>query len=142
MRPRGTAAELERRRRRAVRLLDEGEDPQLIARLLGVARTSLYRWRKAAQHGWGGLSAKRHPGRRPRLTIEQLADLEVLLLQGAQAHGWPNKLWTAERVTRLTRQEFGIAHPPEHVRKILKRRLRGTSHKPQRRARERNSKEV
>jgi transposase len=142
MRPRGTAAELERRRRRAVKLLDEGEDPQLIARLLGVARTSLYRWRKAAQHGWGGLSAKRHPGRTPRLTIEQLADLEVLLLQGAQAHGWPNNLWTAERVTRLIRQEFGIDHHPEHVRKILKRRLRWTSHKPQRRARERNSKEV
>src|SRR3954470_6251859 len=35
-RPIGTAAELERRRRRAVELLDQGESPSTIARILGV----------------------------------------------------------------------------------------------------------
>lgn len=142
MRTIGTAAELERRRRHAVGLLNQGEAPQLVARLLGVARSSLYRWRKAAVAGPQGLDAKRHPGRTPRLTHDQLAELHVLLLQGAKRHGWANDLWTAGRVTHLIRQHFGVTHHPEHVRKLLKRRLGWTSHKPQRQARERNAKEV
>ena len=44
MRPKGNAEELERRRRRAVQLMREGESPTLIARILGVSRQSLYRW--------------------------------------------------------------------------------------------------
>jgi transposase len=123
-------------------LLNAGESPQQIAHMLGVARTSLYRWRKAAVNGPAGLAAKPHPGRTPRLRMEQLAHLEVLLLQGAQRHGWGNDLWTAERVTEVIRREFGVTHHPEHVRKILKQRLDWTSHKPQRRARERNAAEV
>jgi transposase len=142
MRTIGTAAELERRRRRAVGLLNQGEEPKLVARLLGVAPSSLSRWRKMAAADPNALNAKPHPGRTPRLTHEQLAELQVLLLQGAQRHGWANDLWTADRVTQLIRRHFGVAHHPEHVRKILKQKLGWTSHKPQRRARERNSREV
>jgi DDE superfamily endonuclease/Winged helix-turn helix len=64
------------------------------------------------------------------------------LLQGAQAHGWRNQLWTAARVARLIQQHFGLDYHPEHVRKILKQRLGWTSQKPKRKARERNDKEV
>src|SRR5262249_10651774 len=49
--------------------------------------------------------------------------------------------WTAERVTRLVREHFYITYHPEHVRKILKRRLHWTSQKPRRKPRERNDKE-
>jgi DDE superfamily endonuclease/Winged helix-turn helix len=56
--------------------------------------------------------------------------------------GWPNQLWTAARVARLIERHFRIAYHPEHVRKILKRRLGWTSQKPRRQARERNYKEV
>jgi transposase len=44
-------------------------------------------------------------------------------LDGATAHGWPNGLWTAARVAEVIRRHFGLTYPPEHVRKILKRRL-------------------
>jgi transposase len=142
MRTIGTAAELERRRRHAVGLCNQGEKPKLVARLLGIDRSSLYRWRKAAAVSIDRLDAKPHPGRTPRLNDDQLAQLQVLLLQGAQTHGWSTDLWTADRVTQLIRREFGIDHHPEHVRKILKQRLNWTSHKPQRRARERDAKEV
>src|SRR5262249_26647386 len=67
--------------------------------------------------------------------------LERLLRQGAKKHGWPNELWTADRVARLIRQRFGVSFHPEHVRKILKRRLGWTSQKPRRKARERVDKE-
>jgi len=119
----GTPAELERRRRRAVVLMSQGESPTVLARILGVGRPSLYRWQKAARSHADGLAAKSHPGPTPRLSDAQLAQLEGLLLQGASAHGWANELWTAARVADVIRRHFGVSFHPEHVRKILKRRL-------------------
>jgi transposase len=142
MRTPGTAAELERRRRRAVALLDQGEAPTVIARVLGVHRTSLYRWRQQDRGTVRGRAAQPHPGRAPRLDEGQLVELESLLFDGPQEHGWPNQLWTAGRVTLLIQRHFGITFHPEHVRKILKHKLGWTSQKPQRRARERNDLEI
>jgi transposase len=122
-RPIGTPAELERRRRRAVELLAQGESPTDVARILGVRRNSLYRWNSQARFRPDGLAAKPHPGPTPRLNDAQLTHLEDLLLEGATAHGWHNDLWTAARVTELIRRHFGSTFHPEHVRKLLKRRL-------------------
>jgi transposase len=140
-RPFGSAAELERRRRRAVDLVDQGESPSTVARILGVHETSVHRWRRLARTP-RGLDAKPQPGPPVRLTDVQLRHLEQLLLQGAQQHGWPNQLWTAQRVAALIRRHFAVDYHPEHVRKILKQRLNWTSQKPQLRAREQNDKEV
>jgi len=141
MRPKGTAAELERRRRRAVALVEQGESPTVVARLLGVRPSSIHRWRRMAREQQG-LDPKPNAGRPPRLSNYHLRKLERLLRQGAKKHGWPNQLGTADRVARLIRQRFGISLHPEHVRKILKQRLNWTSQKPRRKAREQNDKEV
>jgi transposase len=141
MRPKGTAAELERRRRRAVELVEQGESPAVVARILGVRTTSLHRWRRLARKPHG-LDARPVPGPTPGLSDYHLRKLERFLLQGAHKHGWPNQLWTADRVAHLIRDRFGISYHPEHVRKILKQRLGWTSQKPQLRAREQNDKEV
>lgn len=141
MRPKGTSAELERRRRRAVELVEQGESPTRVARILGVRPASLHRWRRMARKPHG-LDARPIPGRAPRLSHYQLGKIERLLRQGAKKHGWPNQLWTADRVARLIQQRFGVSFHPEHVRKILKQRLGWTSQKPKRKARERNDKEV
>ena len=138
MRPIGTAEELERRRRRAVELMDQGESPTVIARILGVCRSSLYRWRALARSTPNGLTSKPHPGPKPRLNADQMTQLEGLLKEGAKAHGWKTQLWTADRVADLIQRRFAIRFHPEHARKILKRRLKWTSQKPQRRARERD----
>jgi transposase len=122
-RPIGTPAELERRRRRAVDLMNQGESPTVISRVLGVARPSLYRWCQAALARPEGLAARPHPGPTPRLSDEQLIHLEDLLLDGATSHGWPNELWTATRVTEVIRRHFHVTFHPEHVRKMLKGRL-------------------
>lgn len=141
MRPKGTAAELERCRRRAVELVEQGESPTVVARILGVRTPSIHRWRRMAQKPHG-LDARPIPGPTPRLSNYHLRKLERLLRQGAKKHGWPNELWTADRVARLIHERFGVSFHPEHVRKILKRRLGWTSQKPKRKARERNDKEV
>jgi transposase len=140
-RPIGTAAELERRRRRAVELLEQGESPSTIARILGVHETSVHRWRRHARTG-PGLGAKPHPGRKPRLSPDLWAYVERMLLEGAKHHGWRNNLWTAARVATLIERHFGVRYHPEHVRSVLKERLNWSSQKPQLRAKEQNDKEV
>ena len=117
-RPFGTAAELERRRRRAVALVTGGESRADVARILGVHPKTLARWLRAARQPHG-LDPSPHPGRTAALSDEQLRQLEQLLTQGAKAHGWHNELWTAARVARLIERDFGIEYHPEHVRKLL-----------------------
>jgi transposase len=136
MRPHGTPDELARRRERAVAAYHEGQAPTTIARVLGVDRGTVHRWVRQARTP-GGL-APIPIVRPPRLSDAQLAALERLLLQGATRHGWPTDLWTAARVAALIERHFGVRHHPEHVRKLLKRRLGWTSQKPQRKARERD----
>ena len=127
-----TRRELEHRRRRAVAAVAEGNKPATVAKVLGVDRGTVYRWLRMARRPHGLDAKPLH--RDPALSDPQLRQLEQLLLQGASRHGWPNDLWTATRVQRLILRHFGIDYHPEHVRKVLKRRLHWTSQKPQTRA--------
>ena len=106
MRPRGHAEELERRRFRAVELMDQGEPRKLISRIIGVSPAALSQWRKMA--GAGALKAKPHLGPPRRLSDQDLQRLEGLLSQGATAHGWLNDLWTASRVSQVIERHFGV----------------------------------
>src|ERR1700727_1464550 len=117
-RPFGSATELERRRRQAVAAVQEGESPEAVARIMGVNRSSMYRWLRCAQVA-DGLAAKPHPGPAPRLSPEQQQRLERLLLEGAKAHGWLNELWTCARVRVLIQRHFGGAFHHDHVGRLL-----------------------
>jgi transposase len=138
MRPIGTAPELQRRRLRAVELVQQGESPDDVAHFLGCGRSSVYTWLQLARQAPGKLIAKPHTGPKPRLSTEQLRELEALLRKGAKAHGWRTELWTAARAAELIERHFQIRFHPEHVRKMLKRRLKWSSQKPQRKAKERD----
>ena len=121
--------------------MTDGESRTTVAKVLGVHYKTVARWVRAARRP-GGLDAKPQPAPTPGLTDADLRKLERLLAKGAKAHGWHNQLWTAARVACLIERTFRIHYHPEHVRKILKRRLGWTSQKPRRKARERNDKEV
>ncbi len=116
-RPFGSAADLERRRMRAIEVINEGESPETLARTLRVNRSSVYRWLKLAEKK-DGLIAKPHSGPAPRLSSVQLQELEALMLQGAQAHGWLNQLWTCARVRELIRRRFGVSLHHDHIGRI------------------------
>jgi transposase len=124
-RPRGSAAELERRRRRAVALLAKGEDRLTVARILGVHPKTLARWVRLATGAEDHIAARAHPGRPARLTEAQWQALEKWLDQGPRAHGWHSDGWTIARVAALIARRFHIRYHPEHVRKLLKRHGRG-----------------
>ncbi len=132
---------MERRRKQAVQAVTDGEARTTVAKVLGVHYKTVARWVREGRTP-GGVAAKPQPRTEPGLSDADLRKLEGLLAKGAKAHGWHNELWTAARVARLIERQFRIAYHPEHVRKVLKRRLGWTSQKPRRKARERDDKEV
>jgi transposase len=140
-RPFGTAAELERRRVQAVQVVRDGESPTAVARILGVHRSTVFRWLRLAQQT-DGLAAKPHCGPATRLSPEQHHRLTTLLLEGAKAHGWPNNLWTTARVGELIRRHFGVSFHHDHVGRFLRQRLNWTPQKPRRKARERDEAKI
>jgi hypothetical protein len=71
-----------------------------------------------------------------------LTALAALLQESAVAHGWPNHLWTSRRVAVMIQRHFRVRYHPDHVRRLLHDRMHWTRQKPQKRARERNIKEV
>jgi transposase len=138
MRPTGTKQQLEIRRRVALALLDVGWGIRQVARQVKASPGSVCRWRDMrAQRGEAGLTAKRHPGSKPKLNTAQRHQLLRLLSQGARAHGWRNELWTLKRIAALIERHFGILYCPSGVWRVL-RRLKWSPQKPARRARERD----
>jgi DNA invertase Pin-like site-specific DNA recombinase len=132
MRPKGSASELERRRQRAIALLDKGHGPVDVARMLGVDRRSVRRWKAAyRKRGEKGIEARPTPGRPPKLDRRQRTRLERLLLKGARAAGYESDLWTCppQRPQRraLERDETRIqGWVREDWPRIKKKRAGGT----------------
>jgi transposase len=120
MRPQGTAEELERRRRRAVSLLEDGHSLSAVARMVGAAPSAVYAWReKVRARGADALTRKPVPGRPLKLTTKQRARLPKLLLRGACAYGYRTDLWTLPRIAAVIREEFQVAYHPCHVSRVL-----------------------
>lgn len=138
MRPPGTAAQLEKRRRRAVQLLESGKTLSAVARQLYAAVSSVFRWWQAYQRdGRQGLRPKPTPGRPPRLSEAQRRKLVSLLVKGPLRAGYTTDLWTLGRVAELIHGEFGVRYHPAHVWKVLTG-LGWSCQKPERRASERD----
>jgi len=138
MRPQGSPAELERRRYRAVELLDEGIEPHAVAQRLGVDRRSVRRWKRAyLRKGRQSLKAQPIPGRPPRLSLPQRRRLVRYILKGPEAFGFRTALWTCPRIVQLIRNRFKVLYHPDHVGRLL-RACGLTPQRPQRVAKERN----
>ncbi len=142
MRPRGSQKTLEKRRRWAMQLLDEGLQPVEVARRVGVARRSVRRWKAAHRNdGDQGIRAKPVPGRPCKLGPEQRAQLEEILLRGATSAGFPTDLWTCPRVAALIRGEFGVRYHVDHIGRLL-HCMGWSAQKPQRKAIERDEERI
>lgn len=139
MRPKGSAAELEARRRRAAEYFQERRPLQEIADRFGVSLTSVKRWKRTwMAEGVEGLAAKPHPGPEPRLSEQQRQELVEILLAGPVAAGFRTDLWTCKRVAQVVRKRFKVSYHPDHVRRIL-HDLGFSPQKPRRVAREQDA---
>ena len=77
-------------------------------------------------------------GRPARIQAAELERLETILRAGPEQSGFPNGLWTLERIGQIIREQFGVAYHPGHVWWILRNKLGWSCQRPVGRARERN----
>src|SRR5438034_9974062 len=102
VRPRRDFVAMEQRRMRAVDLFERGVIPAEIARQVGVSHQIVSDWRTAwRQSGREALRAAGRAGRRPKLSSEQLAEIEAALAKGAEANGYTTNLWTLPRMAEV-----------------------------------------
>lgn len=138
MRSKGTASELEARRRIAVEKLRDGWTQVDVAEFLSVHPVTVAKW--MARHrleGAAGLAAKPTPGRPRFLTPAQERTVLRWVAEKPTAHGFRTDLWTARRVADLIHRRFGVQYHPDYLRAWL--RQRGYSpQKPRRRAKQKN----
>jgi len=138
MRPHGSPAQLEVRRRRAMELLRRGLSLNEVGRQIKCEASSVMRWRDAVAIGGNeALKAKLASGRPPKLTTRQQKRLIAYLLEGSIAHGYRTELWTTQRIADLIEQKFGVRYHRNHVGKLM-HALRWSPQKPERRSLERD----
>lgn len=121
MRPKGSAAKLESRRRLAASLLARGRGIREVARTIGAAPSSVKRWKDALEQGGkNALKSKPHTGRPSRLSPKQRQYLLLMLKRGPQAAKMRSDHWTCRLIGRMIRQCFGVKYHPDHVSRILR----------------------
>ena len=142
MRLRGSAELLEDRRRRALRLLDEGLSLNEVGRRIRCAASSVMHWRDMRRRGGEkGLKVRSSPGRPHKLSLARCRLLLKLLLEGAMASGYPTQLWTTARISEVIRKKFRVHYHRDHVGRLM-HRLGWSHQKPQKRALERKEGEI
>mgnify|MGYP000188553349 CR=1 FL=1 len=138
MRTKGSAQELENRRRLAVQRVEQGWSRADVVQFLGIHRRTLQTW--LAKHRADpeqGLQAKAAAGRPPKLTDAQAATVLSWFGQSATAFGFATDLWTGARVATLIQRFFAVRLHPHYVLAWLAQR-RITPQKPQLQPRERD----
>jgi transposase len=132
-------ATLEAMRQRAVRGVQDGESPELVARVMGIDRSTIYGWlAKYRRGGWGALKAKplfgrpaKLDGRKLKWIYDTVTQKNPLQLKFAFA------LWTREMVAKLIKDKFNISLSLVSVGRLLAQ-LGITCQKPLHRALERD----
>lgn len=140
MRPLGSGKQLADRRIKAVRMIERGDwNVPEASHHMKVSVRAVYDWLKRYRdHGEASLEEKKIQGRKAALSKRQLANLERILLKGATAYGFDTDLWTCPRIVVVIEETFGVSYHPDHVWKILSRKLGWSAQKPARQAIERD----
>ena len=134
-------ATLEEFRMLALRRVKEGEKPSQVVKSLGMNRTSIYRWLKAASgrgKGARALASRPATGRRSKLTAAQQAQVfRWINGKDPRQYGLDFGLWTRQIAATLIEQKFGVSLGVTAVGRVLAR-LGLTPQKPLQRAYQRD----
>jgi transposase len=123
----------------AVRRVREGERPSSVIRGFGLCRTTIYKWLRVARRGGEeALKARKHPGRKPRLSARQKLQVRRWINgRDPRQYGFDLGLWTRKIVAELLKDKFRIQLGVTAIGRLLSE-LDITPQKPLRRAYERD----
>jgi transposase len=121
------------------RVLEDGEQPSVVAASLGFCRTSIYPWlRRIEDEGWEALAEKIAQGPDCLLTEKQRQRVKRWIVgKDPRQYGFEFGLWTRRIVQTMIRDKFGVELCLTSVGKLLAQ-LDLTPQKPLRRAYERD----
>ncbi|MEU7863373.1 IS630 family transposase [Nonomuraea sp. NPDC049141] len=105
----------------AVRLLEQGESADEVARILNVSRRSLFGWqRDYRERGEEGLRTKKTRGPDSKLTAEQMSSLYALLVGcDPRQLSFGLALWTRKMVQELIWRRFAVRLSIASVGRVL-----------------------
>jgi transposase len=128
---------------RAAVLFEAGARQVDVVTRLGVSAQTASRWYRSWRAGGReALVGAERLGRTPRLSDEQLAQVQTALLAGPRANGFGTDMWTLARVAQVIEQVAGVRYSPSQTWLILRQRLGWTRQRPARRASERDQQAI
>lgn len=116
-----THGELTELRRRGVTAVQEGESPEVVARILGVNRVTVYGWLARYRNGgWDALDARKRGGRRSKLDAQAMAWIyQTVTLGNPRQFQFRFALWTSRMIGELIRRRLGVALSRASVCRLL-----------------------
>ena len=131
-----------KKRVRAGRMLLAGKGPAEVAAAVGVARQTVYTWKRLLNEGGiDALRAVAGPGRPAKLDDAQLEQVRRAVLQRPTEHGFGTDLWTLKRVGAVIKRLHGVQFGQTQIWRILGA-LGFSAQKPEKRTIERNEEGV
>jgi len=107
----------------AVKRVEAGESPELVAAGLGINRRTIYRWIEAFHYGGeSALKAKPIPGAPPKLDAKQMARLaRIVYTKNPLQLNFEFALWTLAMIRVLIRREFAVSLSEVSVGRLMRR---------------------
>lgn len=131
-------SEATKKRVKAGRMLLAGKSCAQVALAVGVARQTVYTWKRLLdESGIDALRAVPERGRPAALDEQQLASVRSALLQSPTEHGFGTELWTLKRAGAVIERLHGVRFGQTQVWRILGS-LGFSPQKPEKRAIERD----
>ena len=116
-----THTELTELRKRGVFAVQDGQLATLVAKVLGVQKSTLFGWlARYRRGGWGALDARKRGGRPPKLTAKMLTWVyDTVATADPRQMKFPFALWTSLMIAELIWREFHIRLSKASVCRLL-----------------------
>lgn len=108
-------------RKRAVGAVQDGESPEVVARAMGINRTTIYGWLALYRSGgWGKLDARKRGGRKPKLDAKAMKWIyRTVTMNQPKQFKFPFALWTSKMLAAVIAKHLGVHLSKASVCRVL-----------------------